>query len=91
MSRQCMLHYVLPQPLAVRTRGGVPVALCWRGHWEAVQAVEASWRVTSCWWTTPTRDERERRYYRVRTVAGRWWVLAYEPAAAQWFLAQVLD
>ncbi|CAA9556877.1 MAG: hypothetical protein AVDCRST_MAG18-740 [uncultured Thermomicrobiales bacterium] len=80
------------RPIAVvaDARGDSPTRLRWRGRWEGVGAIAATWDLTEGWWRGETGATR-RRYFRLLTHSGLLCVIYRDLASGRWYFEQIID
>lgn len=80
------------QPIEVVTDAhcDAPVRLRWRGRWERVAAIAASWELAEGWWRGETAAA-QRHYYRVLMHSGLLCVIYHDRASGRWYVEQIID
>ena len=74
------------EALQVRLADGSPVAIRWRGAWQAVEHIALAWQVDLCWWGARVY----RDYYKL-LAGGMALVIYHDLLEDGWALQRVYD
>jgi len=72
-----------PEPAAVKAKGGLPLAVQFRGSWRPVARMEEVWRVDDGWWRP---DPVTRTYFRLDLGDGLVLTVYRDDEEATWWI-----